>query len=560
MEQTLFKNYTRKKILIADDEEINRQILASFLEDEYEILFAEDGEKTIEVLRNEGLSISLVLLDLLMPGINGVEVLKFRQKDAELAKVPFIVATSEKAMEIECLRLGAVDFIAKPYDAPEIIKARVKRIIELYESLHVIDSTIEDPISGLYTRNFFRLFVEKAVEGEEKEFDIIALRIGDFPFLKEIVGLNSLYQLVSNLGSFLKNWSEIHGGFASHDHDDLFFLFIEKQPSYEAFYADLEKELLSRRNGEKIHPKIGVYPHIGEGSAALWCDRALMCCRSITRDPRKKIAIYDENFHQTILTRERLIRDFDAAIKEKQFSIVYQPKYGIQEDTPTLNQAEALVRWNHPELGFISPGVFVPIFERNGLIQKLDAYVFKEVAKQIHEWKERGYRITVSVNLSRVDIYEPDLVDSLCSLMKENHLSTEDMHVEITESAYAEDTITLKEVVSSLREKGFQIEVDDFGSGYSSLNAIADLPFDVLKLDMAFIRSMDKGQKNKDVIALVMDLAKKIGIKVVAEGVETKEQCDFLKSLGCDYVQGYYFSKPLSPKEMEALLEKEQKK
>ena len=219
-----------------------------------------------------------------------------------------------------------------------------------------------------------------------------------------------------------------------------------------------------------------------------------------------------------------------------------------------------MVRWNHPELGFISPGVFIPVFERNGLIQKLDAYVFNEVAKQIHEWKEKGHRITVSVNLSRVDIYEPDLVDSLCSLMKENHLSTEDMHVEITESAYAEDTITLKEVVSSLREKGFQIEVDDFGSGYSSLNAIADLPFDVLKLDMAFIRSMDKGQKNKDVIALVMDLAKKIGIKVVAEGVETKEQCDFLKSLGCDYVQGYYFSKPLSPKEMEALLEKEQKK
>ncbi len=203
----------------------------------------------------------------------------------------------------------------------------------------------------------------------------------------------------------------------------------------------------------------------------------------------------------------------------------------------------------------ISPGVFIPLFEENGLIPELDSYVWRETAAQIRTWKQTlGKSIPVSVNVSRIDLYDPELPEKLGKLAEEAGLSQGEMMLEITESAYTEDSDQIVRVVKSLRDKGFFIEMDDFGSGYSSLNMITTLPIDALKLDMQFIRTAFREGKDTRILEAVIGLAKSLGLPTIAEGVETAEQMFTLRGMGCDFIQGYYFSKPLPPDDFEGFV------
>ena len=206
----------------------------------------------------------------------------------------------------------------------------------------------------------------------------------------------------------------------------------------------------------------------------------------------------------------------------------------------------------------ISPGDFIPLFEENGLIQKVDHFVWKEAADKIRGWKDTiGASVPVSVNVSRIDIYDEGFEARVNSLLKEKNLTPADIYLEITESAYSEDAARLIEAVNHLRDMGFKIEMDDFGSGYSSLNMITTIPIDVLKMDMSFVRNMNKDEKCLKLVELVISIAKFLNVPVVAEGVEDAGQVEALKKMGCDIIQGYYFSKPLPAEEFAALLKKE---
>ena len=206
----------------------------------------------------------------------------------------------------------------------------------------------------------------------------------------------------------------------------------------------------------------------------------------------------------------------------------------------------------------VSPGVFIPLFEEKGLIQKVDRFVWEEAARQMAAWKDKyGIEIPVSVNVSRIDVYAPDFVDNFKALVARYGLRPENYFLEITESAYTEDSEQLLGVVERVRAEGFPVEMDDFGSGYSSLNMISTLPIDALKMDMNFIRNMHtRGSKNNRIIELMIDIAHYLGVPVVAEGVETQEQVELLRNMGCNIVQGYYFSKPVTPEEFETFIEK----
>ena len=206
----------------------------------------------------------------------------------------------------------------------------------------------------------------------------------------------------------------------------------------------------------------------------------------------------------------------------------------------------------------ISPGDFIPLFEGNGLVQKIDRYVWEEAARQIREWRDKyGITVPVSVNVSRIDIYDPMLEDNLLKILDDNGLTTRDMMLEITESAYSDNAARLIEVVNSLRNKGFKIEMDDFGSGYSSLNMLTTIPIDILKMDMKFVRNMLKDEKSLKLTELVMDISEFLDVPVVAEGVEDIEQLNKLKEMGCEIIQGYYFSKPVPPEEFEQFIKRE---
>ena len=213
---------------------------------------------------------------------------------------------------------------------------------------------------------------------------------------------------------------------------------------------------------------------------------------------------------------------------------------------------EPLVRWIHPELGVINPGIFIPLFESNGLIRMLDRYVWREAARQTSEWKKKyGCIVPISVNVSRIDMLDSDLVETFNDLVQTFELEFCDLHLEITESAYSEDAQQIIKTVNSLRDAGFVIEMDDFGSGYSSLNMISTLPIDVLKLDMMFIRNVFRENGNRRMLKVIVEIADTLSVPMVAEGVETTEQLNALKEMGCDMVQGYYFSPPRPALEFE---------
>lgn len=220
-----------------------------------------------------------------------------------------------------------------------------------------------------------------------------------------------------------------------------------------------------------------------------------------------------------------------------------------------MTGAEALVRWIHPEWGFMSPAEFIPLFEKNGFIHRLDKYIWKQVCELINKWKGEGYPLLpVSVNVSRIDIYQMDLADTLVSMAEKYGIDPSYLHLEITESAYSENPGQIINTVNQLRQHGFVIEMDDFGSGYSSLNMLNQMEMDYLKLDMKFIQNELSKPEERSILNYIIAMAHGIGLRVVAEGVETREQLNRLRDTGCDYVQGYYFAKPMPVEEFEKLL------
>lgn len=246
------------------------------------------------------------------------------------------------------------------------------------------------------------------------------------------------------------------------------------------------------------------------------------------------------------------MNDLHRALEHYEFEVYYQPQYDIRGDAPKLVGAEALIRWNHHELGLIAPNEFIPLLEKNGNISEVDRYVWSETVRQIVKWKEMyGIELPVSVNLSRVDVFDPKLDVFLDNLLAYHRLGREMLKLEVTESAYTENAGQVIQVVEGLRKKGYEVEMDDFGSGYSSLNMLSLMPVDVLKMDRAFIRNIENNEKDEQLVALILGIAKSLKIPVVAEGVEKATQLKKLKELGCEMVQGYYFSKPLPVSEFE---------
>jgi EAL domain-containing protein (putative c-di-GMP-specific phosphodiesterase class I) len=220
--------------------------------------------------------------------------------------------------------------------------------------------------------------------------------------------------------------------------------------------------------------------------------------------------------------------------------------------------AEALVRWFHKDFGFLTPDKYISLFEQNGLIQLVDRYVWKKAALQVRDWTDRlGFTIPVSVNASRIDLFDPKLTDALIEIVDSAGIEKKNLHVEITESAYSEEQDTMINAVKKLRESGFILEMDDFGTGYSALNILGSIPLDVLKLDMSFVGKMHLSPENEKIIEIIMNIASVLSVEVNAEGVETEEQLNKLKAMGCDMVQGYYFSKPVAVEDFDELIKKE---
>ena len=547
------KKGLHRKVLIVDDEFIEREMLGAMLSDLYEVIYAEDGELALDMIRKNKLTLSLVILDLHMPKLDGYSLLQLIRSDSELRRIPIIVLTSEKEAEVKSLQLGASDFITKPYDAPDVIRARVSRSIELAEDSIIIHETERDSLTGLFNKEFFLEYGKRLDnQNDNMPMDAIVLDINRFHIVNELYGREYGDMILKRIGDFIHELVRQTGGLACRSGSNSFGIYLPHIAELKDELSKYTEKIDHIMGDRKISVRMGIYFDDGNVSdMEQRFDCARLACRKLRNSYSTCYDIYNAELH----SRE-LLNDMDKALDERQFKVYFQPKYNIKGDKPKLTSAEALVRWVHPEFGMISPGEFISLFENNGLIHKLDRYVWSEAAAQIKRWKDKyGLFIPVSVNVSRVDIFDPLLGDTLCEITATNGLAPENLLLEITESAYTDDSQQIVDTVSLLRDRGFKIEMDDFGCGYSSLNMLTSLPIDALKLDMKFIRTITSNKKDYELVRIMTEIARLIEVPVIAEGVETKEQMELLKAIDCDVIQGYYFSKPVPAEDFEKLIE-----
>ena len=277
-------------------------------------------------------------------------------------------------------------------------------------------------------------------------------------------------------------------------------------------------------------------------------NNSLIACEIMGEDTESKIAFFDEELNKQKLWERKVEDEMDRALVNKEFKVYLQPKISATEER--LAGAEALVRWIHPTEGFIPPNKFIPIFETNGFILKLDDYMIEEVARQQAKWIAEGRRIVpISVNVSRAHFTREDLAEHICTIVDKYKVPHNVIELELTESAFFDDKEVLLSTVKKLRGYGFPVSMDDFGAGYSSLNSLKELQIDVLKIDADFFRGENVEERGMLIVSEVIDLAKKLNMKIVAEGIESREQVDFLIEQECDLIQGYFFAKPMAVEE-----------
>ena len=536
-----------RKILVVEDNEINRAALCIILSSQYTVLEAENGAQALSLLKKYREGISLILLDIVMPVMDGYTFLKHLKADHRLNSIPVIVTTSNnsEADEVAALSHGATDFITKPYRA-QVILHRTASIIRLRETSALIHQIQYDRITGVYSKEYFCQQVRDILfRNPDVKYDILCSDIEDFKLINDTFGMAAGDRLLLQVAELCTQRLGDHGICGRLSADQFACLLEHREDYTDEMFTQSDSRINSGFGDQKVIMKYGIYVvEDREVPVEQMCDRALLAAHSIKGKYGKHFALYDDKLRSTLLRRQVITDGMETALATGQFEVYLQPKYQIRDGR--LAGAEALVRWNHPEWGLQPPSEFIPIFERNGFITRLDQYVWERVCSLMQEWDEKGYpSVSISVNVSRIDIYNTNLVDFLTELLQRYGLSPSRLHLEITESAYTDTSRQLIETLSALRRLGFVIEMDDFGSGYSSLNMLTEIPIDVLKLDMKFIQTEITRPAGQGILRFIVDLARWMKLSVVAEGVETREQLERLQNDGCDYAQGYYFAKPM---------------
>lgn len=537
-------NGFKRKVLIVEDNEINREILKVTLEDDYDVLEAVNGEEGLNILSQYYKDISLILLDVVMPVCDGFEFLSRQKSDSLLASVPVIVTTGNNSQEdeLKCLGLGAVDFITKPYNA-RIVKSRIDSVIKLRESSMTLAAIEKDELTGLYTRQAFyhhaRTFTHFMTE---EKFNVVILDVADFKLINGTYGTKKGNEVLVYLSNAFRYYVK-NGLLTRYEGDQLLGLFHSKvKMDVERINRNINK-IAEEAPIPNIRIKVGIYEDVDTNlSIPIICDRALMAEKSISKDFKTNVAFYTDELNQKQLAQRQMENDFKSAIANREFKVYYQPKYDV--NTESIVGAEALVRWQKTDGTLISPGAFIPLFESDGLVVHLDEYVFESVCQfQKERMENKLPMVPISVNLSRASIHFSDVVDRYVDIVNQKQIPFECVPIELTESAtlYSEKIL---EITDQLVNAGFTLHMDDFGSGYSSLTSLNELNFSTVKLDKSLIDYIDQ-VRGKKIVQQAIDLGHGLDMKVVAEGVESKEQKDCLKEMHCDMIQGFYYSKPL---------------
>ncbi|MBR1760011.1 MAG: EAL domain-containing protein [Schwartzia sp.] len=547
-------------MLIVDDVEINRVILAQFFKDEYEICEASNGEEALLFVEDH--PVSVILLDLVMPIMDGYDLLARLKRDDRFRDIPVIVTTarSESDSEVRVMDLGAADFITKPYN-PKVVRGRVRNVMSLLEnewrkleqsaqSQEIVDMRrrIElDALTNLYDRdNFCRKAASFMQMDATKKYVIVFLDINYFKVVNDLFSVETGNLLLRSAAAFLQSVVSTVGLAGRLEADHFAMCLPADALNIDEVIQGLDGVVQSLNIQQNIRFYAGIYPVSNVFLAvSQMCDRAHTAVAIAKGRYSQRYAWYDEKMREDEVEEHLILRDMAGALAEGQFSINIQPIFNIE--TGEDFSGEVLVRWYHPLKEFIPPARFIPIFEKNGFVARVDRFVWNEACKLLAYEKETFGRVTpVSVNLSRLNFYDEHLVDYILGLIKQYNLEPWMLKLEITESAYTDNMHLLIDTVARFQKEGFKILMDDFGSGYSSLNMLRNMPVDILKLDMRFLEDIQTDSRAQAIVRNVVNLARDIDMEVIIEGVETQEQLDFLKSVGCKNIQGFLFAYPMT--------------
>ena len=415
-----------------------------------------------------------------------------------------------------------------------------------------------DSLTGLYNRETF--FTEaKLLLGarHNTSYCIVCMDISCFKIINDLFHADTGNLILKTAADYLKEMLNPRTSISCRADADHFVLCVPAEElEIEQIIRDLDERIQALHISHNILFFAGIYP-VDNINLPIdqMCDRAGMALRRIKGSYLTRYAYYDAKMRDQMIEELLISGNLEVALLEHQFTIFLQPIFDPNKNT--VVSAEALVRWFHPVHGMVSPGKFIPVCERNGFIVRLDRFVWEETCRLQRKRLDEGKPVVpISVNLSRLNFYSLDLPDFLAALLEKYELEPWMLKLEVTESAYTDNQLQLLDMISTFKSLGFSVLMDDFGSGYSSLNMLKDMPLDTLKVDMAFIRELEKSKRVAVILKFIVELAEELGMSVVVEGVETKTQADYVASLGEVAIQGYYFSRPLPISDYEKLLDK----
>ena len=409
---------------------------------------------------------------------------------------------------------------------------------------------------GLRGRKQFFDLVDFRLQNEPGEYCLIAIDIEHFKLFNKWYGRKAGDEFLEAFAAELKKYEEEYNGIASYFGGDNFTILL---PANEQLLEKVEKDLT--KIALKLGDSLGFLPGIGvyyidskEHKAIEMYDYAVEALAYVKGDFEKRTSFYDKNMTKRAEEELRILSEARDALKEGHFTIYFQPKCRIK--TKQIVGAEALIRWKHPVKGLIPPGLFIPVLEKNGFISDVDQYVWELACKQIREWMDAGIQpVPISINISRIDILSIDVVKTINDLVEKYQIDKNYIKVELTEGAYVDNSNKVVDAVQKMREKGYVLLMDDFGSGYSSLNMLKELEVDVIKMDMKFL-DIDKEDMKKglSILKSVISMSNEIEVPLIAEGVETEDQANFLGDMGVRFAQGYLYYKPMPVEEFTKLI------
>jgi diguanylate cyclase (GGDEF)-like protein len=592
-------------ILIVDDKVENLDFLAQMLrEHNYKVRLATNAKiafKSAKVAPP-----NLVLLDINMPGMNGYELCRLLKKEAKTQDIPviFLSASGQTFNKVEAFAAGGVDYITKPFDISEVIvrienqlklKSAQAEVLQLNSTLEqkiqertaqleaeiqkreraqakLLRMALHDSLTDLPNRSGFlqklKQELEKTQQQQHYQFAVISFDCDNFKVINDSLGHNVGDSLLKAIPSRLESCLPKNSFMARLGGDEFIILLPKIKDLATAIFATekIQQEFTVPFNVNKREIFLNFSIGIVLGTSEYDQSEKLLRNADLAMYQAKALGkgqyqVYNQQMHQRAVERLQLEIDLRQALKNNEFTLHYQPIVCLK--TGHISGFESLVRWQHPQLGMISPGKFIPVAEETGLIIPLGIWVLKEACKQIKVWQEKYdsfLSLTVNINVAVQQFSYSRLIEEIDKILAETQLPSSCLKLEITESAIMENSDSAHAILQQLRDRDIKICIDDFGTGYSSLSYLHQFPVDNLKIDRSFVSRIKNVDEPNKVIDAIVNLAHHLDITVTAEGIETQAQLEYIRKVNCEYAQGYHFFKPLNAEAVEAMQLLHQKK